>query len=181
MQTPTQTERQALDAAIDRANAPAHANHTPVINGRCAAICQCCNKRSRPVQADHDGEPDLWRMASGWSCAPFPAGSVHRDGSVGSKFTCPACNVRLNRGETLQLRTPASPPTPRMLSWQPDGGYIILDSRLARYMRPRSIMAKQPGTWNGTEIRAEADGRSSTHTLPEHVVDDFGNLVEVPQ
>jgi len=98
------TERQALAQAIDAANAPAPINHTQVRNGCSRAVCQCCNKQSRPVRVDDDGEPDLWRMARGWSVAPFPANCVHRDGSVGSKFTCPACNVRLNRGETLQLR-----------------------------------------------------------------------------
>lgn len=97
-------ERLALDAAIARANAPHHANHTPVRNGKSAAICVCCNKQSRQVRVDSDGEPDLWHMARGWSVAPFPVDCQHRDGSVGSKYTCPACNVRLHRGETLQQR-----------------------------------------------------------------------------
>lgn len=98
------SERQALDAAIDRANAPALVNHTPVRNGRSSALCQCCNKQSRPAKVDDDGEPDLWRMARGWSQAPLPAKYQHNDGSFGSKYTCPACNARLNRGETLQVR-----------------------------------------------------------------------------
>lgn len=98
------TERQALDAAIDRANAPTPINHTPVRNGRSCAVCQCCNRKSRATPVDDDGEPDLWKMAGGWSQAPLPANYVHRDGSIGSTYTCPACNARLNRGETLQLR-----------------------------------------------------------------------------
>jgi hypothetical protein len=71
----------------------------------------------------------------------------------------------------------------RTLAWQFDGGYILLDltSRLGRYMRPRSIMATAHGVWNGTEARTDSAGRSSTHTMPEYVVDDFGNLVEVPK
>lgn len=104
MQPAAVAERLALAAAIDQANAPAPINHTPVRNGCSSAVCQCCNKHSRPVKVDDDGEPDLWRMARGWSVAPLPADYVHRDGSVGSTFTCPACNVRLHRGETLQLR-----------------------------------------------------------------------------
>lgn len=98
------TERQALAQAIDAANAPTPINHTPVRNGRCSAVCEICNKQSRPVQADCDGEPNLWDMARGWSTAPFPADCRHDDGSVGSTFTCPSCNARLRNGETLQLR-----------------------------------------------------------------------------
>ena len=97
-------ERLALAAAIDQANAPALVNHTPQRNGRSRAICQCCSKQSLPAAVDSDGEPDLWRMARGWSQAPLPADYRHSDGSVGSTYTCPACNARLHRGETLQLR-----------------------------------------------------------------------------
>lgn len=97
-------ERLALAAAIDQANAPALVNHTPQRNGCSRAICQCCSKKSQPATVDSDGEPDLWRMARGWSQAPLPANYQHSDGSLGSKYTCPACNARLNRGETLQLR-----------------------------------------------------------------------------
>jgi hypothetical protein len=41
-------------------------------------------------------------MARGWSQAPYPAGFVHRDGSVGSRYTCPCCNKRLRAGEALR-------------------------------------------------------------------------------
>lgn len=98
------TERQALDAAIDRAIAPPPINHTTVRNGRSCAVCCCCNRKSRATPVDDDGEPDLWKMGSGWSQAPLPANYVHRDGSIGSTYTCPSCNARLNKGETLQLR-----------------------------------------------------------------------------
>ena len=104
MQPAAVAERQALGAAIDQANAPAPINHTPVRSGCSRAVCQCCNKQSRPVRVDDDGEPDLWRMARGWSMGPLPASYVHRDGSIGSTYTCPTCNARLNKGETLQLR-----------------------------------------------------------------------------
>lgn len=98
-------ERLALNAAIDRATVPhALCNHTEPRQGKSSAICECCAKQSRPVPVDADGEPDLWKMARGWSTAPFPADFVHRNGSVGSTFTCPACNTRLRNGEALQLR-----------------------------------------------------------------------------
>jgi len=79
-------------------------NCVPASQGRACAICQCCGRHSRPVKTDNDGEPDLWDMARGWSTAPFPADCTHDDGSVGSTFTCPDCNKRLHKGETLQLR-----------------------------------------------------------------------------
>lgn len=71
---------------------------------RVAAQCQCCDRKSRPVEADHEGEPDMWKLPRNWSQAPFPADYLHTDGTIGSKYTCPACNARLNKGETLPLR-----------------------------------------------------------------------------
>jgi hypothetical protein len=79
-------------------------NYTTAGAFRVRAICQCCGHQSRPVLPEKDGEPDLWKMGRGWSTAPFPAGYRHADGSVGSNFTCPACNKRLRSGETLQVR-----------------------------------------------------------------------------
>ena len=72
--------------------------------GRAKAVCQCCGRKSRAVLADKDGEPQLWHMARGWSTAPFPSDCCHDDGSIGSTFTCPVCNKRLHKGETLHLR-----------------------------------------------------------------------------
>jgi hypothetical protein len=43
-------------------------------------------------------------MARGWSEAPFPADHQHDDGSIGSRYTCPACNKLLRAGRTLQTR-----------------------------------------------------------------------------
>jgi Zn finger protein HypA/HybF involved in hydrogenase expression len=76
----------------------------PLQRQKLRARCQCCPRQSRWVPADSDGEPDLWAMPRGWSTAPFPADFEHSDGSVGSKYTCPACNARLRKGETLQVR-----------------------------------------------------------------------------
>lgn len=79
-------------------------NHAPARDGRVAAICACCGRRSRPVKPEADGEPDLFAMPRNWSQAPYPADCQHRDGSVGSTYTCPSCNGRLRKGETLQRR-----------------------------------------------------------------------------
>ena len=79
-------------------------NHTAAGAFRVRAICQCCGHMSRPVLPEKDGEPDLWKMGRGWSTAPFASDCRHDDGSVGSFFTCPACNKRLRSGETLQVR-----------------------------------------------------------------------------
>lgn len=69
-----------------------------------SATCYCCGKKSRPVEIDDDGEPDLLSLPSGWSQAPFPADYRHADGSFGSQYTCPACNKRLERGEVIKMQ-----------------------------------------------------------------------------
>lgn len=86
----------------------AHINHTPARNGKSAAVCCCCDKHSRPARTDSKGEPDLWDMAQGWSQAPYPADFLQSDGTIGSTYTCPACNKRMRAGETLRLRSGAS-------------------------------------------------------------------------
>ena len=85
-------------------------NHVPACCGQSRAVCSCCSLQSRPVAVDGDGEPDLWHMARGWSQAPFPAHYRHADGSMGSTYTCPACNGRLHRGESLRRRQYLTPP-----------------------------------------------------------------------
>ncbi len=79
-------------------------NYTPTRGGKVAAICQCCGKKARATAPNSEGEPDLWAMPQGWSEAPFPAGYVHRDGSIGSRYTCKACNKLLDSGHTLPTR-----------------------------------------------------------------------------
>ena len=79
-------------------------NHTTARNGKVAAVCCCCNRKSRPMIADGFGEPGLWNMTRGWSQAPYPSDYVHPDGSIGSMYTCPACNKLLRRGIALTLR-----------------------------------------------------------------------------
>lgn len=50
--------------------------------------------------------------------------------------------------------------------------------RLQREIIPTRPNA--PGIWYGSETRTDATGRQWTSSLADHVVDDFGNLVEVP-
>lgn len=79
-------------------------NFIPTQAGTVSAVCECCGRVSRPVPADDDGEPVEWRLGRGWSVAPFPADSVHHDGSRGTKYRCPECNRRLRAGQQLMLR-----------------------------------------------------------------------------
>lgn len=81
-----------------------NANHTTTSAGKKAAICQCCGMHARATEPNSNGEPDLWKMARGWSEAPFPADHEHSDGSVGSRYTCHDCNKMLRAGRTLTTR-----------------------------------------------------------------------------
>ena len=83
---------------------PGPLNHEPRRPGYFSAICQCCGRASHPVKPDDQGEPDMWKLARGWSQAPFPKDCIHSDGSIGSRYTCPACNAQLRKGMTLPLR-----------------------------------------------------------------------------
>lgn len=69
-----------------------------------SAVCQCCGKKSKYVAPDRFGKPPIWDLTE-WSQAPFPEKFVHTDNSVGSLFTCPSCKKRLERGESLKLRS----------------------------------------------------------------------------
>lgn len=84
-----------------------HVNHIRTAAGKVMAVCQICARRSKATPPDKDGEPQLFGLAKGWSTAPYPAHFEHRDGSRGSTYTCPACNKRLHKGETLRLRNGA--------------------------------------------------------------------------
>jgi hypothetical protein len=83
-------------------------NYAPSTRGRVVAICECCGRRSRPTSPNADGEPSLFEgfpgPGRGWSEAPYSHSFRHDDGSVGSTWTCPACNKRLRAGEALTLR-----------------------------------------------------------------------------
>lgn len=73
-------------------------------NKKVRAVCQCCGKKSQAITPDDDGEPSLWYLASGWSIAPLPADFKHKDGSMGSTYSCPSCNKKLKQGQRLKLR-----------------------------------------------------------------------------
>jgi hypothetical protein len=91
--------------------ATACVNSIATSRGNVMAVCKYCGATSRPHKPDKDGEPDMWRMGLGWSCAPYPHDCRHDDGSVGSEFTCPTCNGKLHAGQTLRLRS-YLPPRP---------------------------------------------------------------------
>jgi predicted RNA-binding Zn-ribbon protein involved in translation (DUF1610 family) len=77
--------------------------------GRVKAVCQCCGHQS-PAKAPNDqGEPDLFRLPANWSEAPYFTTTQHSDGSHGSRYTCPACNAKLSRGQTLRMRAYLQP------------------------------------------------------------------------
>ncbi|AZV00788.1 hypothetical protein SEA_KIKO_40 [Gordonia phage Kiko] len=54
------------------------------------AICQWCDRRSRPVAPRVGDAPSFWDLP-GWSAAPYPRDFVHSDGSQGTVYTCPGC------------------------------------------------------------------------------------------
>jgi RNase P subunit RPR2 len=81
-----------------------YANKLTTRTGKVAAICQCCGTHSKATTRNHKGEPELWDIGRGWSQAPFPADFKHSDGSMGSTYTCAACNRLLTSGATLTLR-----------------------------------------------------------------------------
>ena len=81
-----------------------NANCIKVWGGKVAAICQFCGIASESCAPDLYGHPNLLWIGSGWSEAPYPHHFHHKDGSIGSMFTCPACNVRLHAGEPLRSR-----------------------------------------------------------------------------
>lgn len=81
-------------------------NSLSYTNGRASAVCWSCARKSNPVEVDRDAEPDLWELADGWSQAPFPSHFVHRNGSVGSLYTCPSCNAGLRHGGPLRPARP---------------------------------------------------------------------------
>lgn len=65
------------------------ANHIPTTTGRVRAVCEFCDRKSRPVEAGRDGQPAT--EPAGWTVARFPANHRHGDGSHGSTWTCTSC------------------------------------------------------------------------------------------
>ncbi|QLF84848.1 hypothetical protein SEA_BBQVALINDRA_38 [Gordonia phage BBQValindra] len=86
-------------------------NCEPTRDGRkVRAICQWCDRRSRPVAPRVGAEPSLWDI-SGWSAAPYPEDFVHSDGSHGTAYTCPAC-ARLRDRRNAEGARPLLSPAP---------------------------------------------------------------------
>lgn len=71
-------------------------NFVPARSGKLKAVCRSCGALSRPLPPSRRGEPDVWNVCTGWSVAPH---------ANGSRYTCPACDRRLMRGEKLELRS----------------------------------------------------------------------------
>lgn len=73
-------------------------NFVPTRDGKKAsAVCEFCDRKSRPVLVNYRGEPDLWLLPRGWAQAPYSADVVHGDGSSGSLWRCPTCDGTLRR------------------------------------------------------------------------------------
>lgn len=94
-------------AALLSRDAERTAPPAPIVNfvstrtGKVRAVCEFCDCKSGPVEPARDGEPSMWDLPRGWWCAPYPRDFVHEDGSTGTLFTCPNCDKRLDKGESL--------------------------------------------------------------------------------
>jgi hypothetical protein len=74
-------------------------------SGKVRAVCEFCGRQTRPVTPDpYRDEPGLFDLGRGWSMAPYPKTFTHPDGSTGSQYSCPDCNARFDRGESLRSR-----------------------------------------------------------------------------
>lgn len=95
----TTTERVQLHEAI---------NFRVTHDGRLRVVCEFCGTVAQPVEADDRGLPDAWAVLErGWGMAPFPTETVHRDGSTGTRYDCPSCLRRMDRGERMTPRCEA--------------------------------------------------------------------------
>lgn len=72
--------------------------------GKLRPVCEFCGTVGRAADPDSRGRLSIFSVSRGWSEAPYSEGFVHPDGSTGSRWTCPACNARMDRGEALRER-----------------------------------------------------------------------------
>lgn len=80
--------------------------------GTVRPVCEFCGRMGRAVAPDavsERGHIDIFALGRGWAVAPYPPDHVHRDGSTGDLFECPACRRRLQRGESLRARAYLTP------------------------------------------------------------------------
>lgn len=97
-------------------------NFVPTRDGRKAsAVCEFCDRRSRPVLVNYRGEPDFWLLPRGWAQAPYSADVVHGDGSSGSLWRCPSCDGTLRRDRPLTVHASRAAARAERLSVQTGG------------------------------------------------------------
>lgn len=80
--------------------------------GKVRAICSHCDRKSKAVEPNNDGQPSMFGL-SGWSCAPYFATTEHADSSVGSKWTCPSCKKLRDQRQRDGIRPLLAPTAER--------------------------------------------------------------------
>lgn len=73
-------------------------NYEKSKSGNVRAVCRMCGAKSKWVRPESDGQPDVFDMKLGWSMVPHSLTHVHADGSRGTYYYCPACNLKRRRG-----------------------------------------------------------------------------------
>jgi hypothetical protein len=92
--------------------------------GKLRPVCEFCGKVGRAAAPFDGGDLTLWDVAQGWGEVPYPPDFVHEDGSRGSLWRCPACSLRMDRGEVLEHRAgPADPADAAPGAWDTDLGF----------------------------------------------------------
>lgn len=81
-----------------------HRNAISTSTGKLRPVCEFCGRVGRAAVPGLPGRLTVMDVARGWSSAPYPPEFVHPDGSTGTKWTCPKCQARLDRGEVLHPR-----------------------------------------------------------------------------
>lgn len=83
-------------------------NVLATLTGKLRPVCEFCGKIGRAVAPSLPGRLTIMDVAQGWTSAPYSPEFIHPDGSAGTKWTCPACQKRLDRGEVLRTRSEAA-------------------------------------------------------------------------
>lgn len=64
-------------------------NTVALKSGRVRVVCEFCGRMSAPLDSARFSD-----LPAGWSCAPYPDGFAHVDGSTGTLFKCSPCSDR---------------------------------------------------------------------------------------